>query len=302
MKKNRFIPYGYTMRNGKLVIEQSEAAVIRQIYEQYVNGASLKDIAEGLTGSGIPYSEKNTDWGKARVARIIDNERYLGNEEYDKIVDDSLFQEAVAAKKARQASFPGTLNSELSVVRSRIHCGVCGYSMIRKYSKKYKTGSVWFCANPDCHCKVGLRDEDLLERIMKVMSLIRTNERLLEPAPKERKSEWTDSALVRDFNDHLSGGLIDEERIARLINEIAGEEYAKVDPSSEYAAEELKSRIRRIGIREGFDPDLFKALVKSVHLSKNGIAIITSNNIKIGEDDGSQEDPEENGYYHPAER
>lgn len=61
MKKNRYIPFGYTMRNGKLVIEQNEANVIRNIYEDYVNGATLKEIAERLTHAGVPYSEKRSD-------------------------------------------------------------------------------------------------------------------------------------------------------------------------------------------------------------------------------------------------
>ena len=54
MKKNRYIPFGYTMRNGKLVIEPSEADVIRNIYEDYVNGATLRELAERLTSAGVP--------------------------------------------------------------------------------------------------------------------------------------------------------------------------------------------------------------------------------------------------------
>ena len=78
--KNRYIPYGYTIRNGKLVIEKGEAEIIRQIYEQYIAGASLKEIAEQLTKRQVPYSEKTADWGKARVARIIGNTKYLGTD------------------------------------------------------------------------------------------------------------------------------------------------------------------------------------------------------------------------------
>ena len=51
MKKIRYIPYGYTMRNGRTVIAQDEAAVIREIFSAYINGASLQSIAELLTES-----------------------------------------------------------------------------------------------------------------------------------------------------------------------------------------------------------------------------------------------------------
>ena len=49
MKKTRYIPYGYTMRNGRTVISGEEAEVIREIFNSYLNGASLKAIADELT-------------------------------------------------------------------------------------------------------------------------------------------------------------------------------------------------------------------------------------------------------------
>lgn len=51
MKKIRYIPYGYTMRNGRTVISTEEAEVIRDIFKAYLNGASLKAIAEELTAA-----------------------------------------------------------------------------------------------------------------------------------------------------------------------------------------------------------------------------------------------------------
>ena len=50
MKKIRYIPYGYTMRNGRTVISTEEAEIIREIFKAYLDGASLKAIAEELTG------------------------------------------------------------------------------------------------------------------------------------------------------------------------------------------------------------------------------------------------------------
>ena len=49
MKKTRFIPYGYTIREGRTVIEHTEAEIIREIFDEYIKGASLKEIAESLT-------------------------------------------------------------------------------------------------------------------------------------------------------------------------------------------------------------------------------------------------------------
>ena len=82
------IPYGYTMRNGRTVIAQDEAAVIREIFSAYINGASLQSIAELLTERKIPYSERTDVWDKARIARIIGNAKYIGDGEYDPIIEE----------------------------------------------------------------------------------------------------------------------------------------------------------------------------------------------------------------------
>ena len=67
MKKTRFIPYGYTIREGRTVIEHTEAEIIREIFDEYIKGASLKEIAESLTQRKIPYTEKTDTWDKATM-------------------------------------------------------------------------------------------------------------------------------------------------------------------------------------------------------------------------------------------
>ena len=102
MKQNRFIPYGYTVRDGRTVIEHTEADIIKEIFEEYIKGASLKDIADNLTARKVPYTEKTNVWDKARIARIIDNAKYTGSNEYDAIIDEETFESAVSTKTARR--------------------------------------------------------------------------------------------------------------------------------------------------------------------------------------------------------
>ena len=104
MKQNRFIPYGYTVRDGRTVIEHTEADIIKEIFEEYIKGASLKDIAENLTARKVPYTEKTNVWDKARIARIIDNAKYIGSDEYDAIIDEDTFETAVSTKISRQTN------------------------------------------------------------------------------------------------------------------------------------------------------------------------------------------------------
>lgn len=99
MKKIRYLPFGYTIRNGHTVIEQQEADVVRNIFRSYIQGASLKEIAEDLTAKKIPYTERTCVWDKARISRILENAKYTGDEEFETIIDENTYEEAIAVKK-----------------------------------------------------------------------------------------------------------------------------------------------------------------------------------------------------------
>ena len=45
MLKNRNIPFGYCMVNGKYALNAPEAETVRKIFDDYIGGKSLKTIA-----------------------------------------------------------------------------------------------------------------------------------------------------------------------------------------------------------------------------------------------------------------
>ena len=92
MKKTRFIPYGYTMKNGKLIIDDDEAEVIKRIFDEYRSGMSMYEMAMELVRETIPYCEKKVSWNKNVIARIIANEKYAGAEGYIPIIGITEFK------------------------------------------------------------------------------------------------------------------------------------------------------------------------------------------------------------------
>ena len=141
MKKTRFIPYGYTIREGRTVIEHTEAEIIREIFDEYIKGASLKEIAESLTQRKIPYTEKTDTWDKARIARIIDNAKYIGDDEYDPIIDEDTYEGAVSMKAARQRNTVQRECEGIALLRNRVKCADCGcYAESARNDKSMKAG------------------------------------------------------------------------------------------------------------------------------------------------------------------
>ena len=80
--KNRTVPYGYRYENGIIVLHPQESKIVKRICKAYLDGQSLLAIATWLNEEQIEYMPEVIGWNKARLKRIIEDERYLGKEPY----------------------------------------------------------------------------------------------------------------------------------------------------------------------------------------------------------------------------
>lgn len=173
-------PYGYRSvlgKAGRLEIVQEEAAIIRRIYAEFLDGSSSRTIAHGLNRDGLPpprgslwnastihgsakrgigilnnsiydgrltwnklRMEKHPDTGK-RVSRqnALDQRQEVGVPEL-RILDVGVFE---AAKLAREATRKPRLEMHRRPKRmlsGLLRCGVCGSGM--STSGKDKSGRV----------------------------------------------------------------------------------------------------------------------------------------------------------------
>lgn len=64
MPKNRVIPFGYCMRNGEITVDFNESKAVARIFEEYLNGSSLQQIARLMELEKIRYSEDSEHWNK----------------------------------------------------------------------------------------------------------------------------------------------------------------------------------------------------------------------------------------------
>ncbi len=95
------IPYGYDYINGKLVVNNSEAIIVKDIFDMYRNKLSMKKIAEILNQKNIP-TKLNKIWGPQTVSIILKNPLYCGflhwgdylnPGEHIPIIDKNIFNE-----------------------------------------------------------------------------------------------------------------------------------------------------------------------------------------------------------------
>ena len=271
MKKTRFIPYGYTIREGRTVIEHTEAEIIREIFDEYIKGASLKDIAENLTPRRIPYTEKTDVWDKARIARIIDNAKYIGDEEYDPIIDEDTYEGAVSMKAARQRNTVQKECEGIALLRNRVKCEDCGSPMVRRICSKRHVKESWTCQNAECGKRLRISDGDLLQKITILMNRIIENSELLIPKPKTRIVDSpTVANLQRQVDAELGKDHPSEEYIVEKISDIASQLYKETQAKKIIVAQIARKRASMMKPQENFNCDYFSDLIDYITLSSSG--------------------------------
>ncbi|MDD3393399.1 MAG: recombinase family protein [Anaerotignum sp.] len=279
MKKNRYLPFGYHIQNGVLCIYEAEAAVVRQVFEDYQAGMSYRQIAERLTAKSVPYMENRTDWNKHMVKRMLENSRYCGRDGFPPILPADAF-EAVAAL-IRQKSQGEPLSEELDSIRSKAVCGACGAKYKRDgRSKNYEA---WCCSAEGRIAPKRITDQALLESVTDILNTIINEPRLLELTSPHRENYSLDVARTENqINRELEKSEVDSDYIKLLIFGCAAAKYeACADTEPEYLTRWLLAIFEQQSLLEDFSIRLFEDTVKQVVIDTDGSLWLRMNNGKL---------------------
>lgn len=156
----------------------------------------------------VPYTEKTTVWDKARVARILQNAKYTGSDDYAPIVDDELYDRAVALKTARQRNTFEKNREGIDLLRSCTRCAACGAPMHRRVNAKLRIRESWECTNPECGIRVRISDAHLLEIIVSLMNRLIENDTLLLPKKKRRITSDQARAITWAYRKRFEDGKV----------------------------------------------------------------------------------------------
>lgn len=155
---NRFL--GYTKdEEGHLIIEPAEAEVVKRIYREYLEGASLHQIGQGLEADGIMTAANKKRWRPETLRKILQNEKYIGDALLQKTYTvDFLSKKRVKnngivpqyyVEGSHEAIIPRDLYMQVQeemVRRANLHSGAKRKK--RVYSSKYALSSIVYC--PRC--------------------------------------------------------------------------------------------------------------------------------------------------------
>lgn len=175
--------FGYTKDGGRLVIDQDEAPMVRELFELYATGQySMKQIetlfwAKGYrnhngkkiahtTMSGMISNPKYKGYYVGNKVKVIDlftkKQKFLPPEEWvmfkdetgeivPAIVDEELWEQANKVLKKRSEDVKGRqgICNHANLLTGKLYCADCGTAYYRRESKDKQgnKNSKWVCSN-----------------------------------------------------------------------------------------------------------------------------------------------------------
>ena len=236
---NRKQPFGYRMTLGEITILPEEAETVRSIYLQYIAGASFKQLAEQLQAEDVLYDEDKS-WNKNMVARILEDDRYIGKEEFPALITAEQFH---AAQKRRKEMRPAYKQTSAQKTLRRL-CGAPPSERV----EKIVTGLL----NELIRCP---------DRVQPVASQV------VGAACGKTREELT-SALERQP--------IDEDNARALLLQLTAEQYDAIG-NTEYETVRLRRLLTGRKPMPELDAELLQSAVSKVRVTSNCVTVTLKN-------------------------
>ncbi|WP_331673126.1 recombinase family protein [Eisenbergiella porci] len=137
------------------MVDEAEAAIVRRIYREYLEGKSLIQIARGLEADGILTGTGKTKWRTKTIKKMLSNEKYIGDALLQKtytvdfLTKKRVKNEGLVPQYYVENSHEGIIPKDLymqvqeeMVRRANLKAG----KKKRVYSSKYALSSLVFCS------------------------------------------------------------------------------------------------------------------------------------------------------------
>ena len=279
--RNRNIPFGYCYQNGIMAVHPQESQTVQAVFTAYLSGEPLSKIAAHLTAKLVEYLPGCWHWDKARVKRILDNSKYMGEGDFPQIITNKEFQ--MAHRKKEGASTNRKPPDEaVKLFKGLTYCHHCGCLMVRRMDSRFENPVTWKC--PRCGYFLPLPDEEFKQRVFRLQKKL-----VDKPLLAEKEEETIPVAsmearrLTNEIFRKLDSANFSEDGLVNLALQCAAKNYEAIT-SAQHITDRLTATLIHAGPLSAFDRTLFEKTVSEIHLTRKGeILLKLQNGVFIGE-------------------
>ena len=280
--RNRSIPFGYHYQNGIMAVHPQESQIVQAVFMAYLSGEPLSKIAAHLTAKLVEYLPGCWHWDKARVKRILDNTKYIGNGEYPPIIKEKDFQMA-HQKKERANTNRQPVDEDIKLFKGLTHCHHCGNAMVRRMDSRMEHPVTWKC--PACDYFLPLPDEEFKHRVFLLQQRLVAKPLLTEKEEEIPVTSMEARRLTNEIFRKLDSGVYSEDELVNLALQCAAKNYEAIS-SARHITDRLTATLLHAGPLSAFDRELFQRTVLEIHLTRKGeILLKLQNGVFVGEGD-----------------
>ena len=296
--KNRTLPYGYCYVDGVVTIHNEEAEVVSNICTAYLAGESLLTIAENLNERQVEYLPGIFGWNKARLKRILEDERYLGKEPFRRIISQDAYEAIQAIKSKRNKQKETDRQADIYHLTVPVLCPICRNKMKRLYASKRSCKTRWVCKNPECRRSLDKEDETLLNDITALVNHLIANPstiRVQIPQMSEPSREL--HILNNEIARMLDSTDIKRDGLRKKMFQCLSQKYKEINPTP-YAARKLVAELTEAETISTFNAEMISKIANAVILNIDlSVSIVLTNNQIVGKEinDGGKNESTESG-------
>lgn len=87
------IIYGYQVINDRICIKEDDAKAIKLIYDMYLDGCSLRKIADELFSRGIKSPSGKEHWSAQYIDNVLSSSKYIPIVSFDKFFETCVIKD-----------------------------------------------------------------------------------------------------------------------------------------------------------------------------------------------------------------
>lgn len=280
--KNRNLPYGYTFADGSIMLHPKESEIVKEICRDYLSGKSMLQIAQGLNNRMIEYMVGVYGWNKARIKRIIEDIRYLGDEKFPALIDKETHTKMCALKNEKNTQAGVDRNTSIFRLQVDITCPQCKNKMHRRCDNVYTFKERWTCTNVECKTMIVKPDAELLDDINGLLnSVVGNPEKIEMPTCDEFNPSLHLERIGDEISNQFNAASIDKNGVRQKMMEYISLKYTELD-ALRCKTKKLKDIFLSAKISEEFSRELFDRTVVGINLYIGGeVGIVLMNNQEI---------------------
>ena len=272
--------YGYRFKDGILQADKEQSKFVQEIFNVYNSGipvSRLKDHIEGL------------EINRFRLSDMLSDKRYMGDENFPKIIEPELFEAVQQMKKERRKAIGKEQSyiyyKEYFLLGDKMKCGECGNEY---HCYKHGDKQIWDCSKRivkgRVHCRnQRIQEDQIKELFMQAVTKMKNHpEKIRKITIHKIKRNIRLQAIEHEIELLKNDSSHNIDELLELIYKRASLQYEDFDDGgAAYYTQKIEDLIQQHkeqSEEKTFDKKLFDAIMEAITIYKDGRVVFTLKN------------------------